>query len=145
MAKQSRAAFTLVEVLIVVVIMAVLAATIVPQFSASTDDAKDSQVEFNAHTLQSQIQLYRAQHGGNYPPIASGSIPNLLKKTNSDGTDTGNPDLGPYLLEIPTNTHTNSNTVAASTDGSPTGAAGWLYDESTGRVWADRASAPSGT
>mgnify|MGYP002626473716 CR=1 FL=1 len=34
--------FTLVEVLIVVVIMAVLAATIIPQFSDSSKDAKVS-------------------------------------------------------------------------------------------------------
>ena len=32
--------FTLVEILIVVVIMAVLAATIIPQFSSATNDAK---------------------------------------------------------------------------------------------------------
>jgi prepilin-type N-terminal cleavage/methylation domain-containing protein len=35
-----RIGFTLIEVLIVVVIMAVLAATIIPQFSSSTDEAK---------------------------------------------------------------------------------------------------------
>ena len=37
-----RSAFTLIEVLIVVIIMAVLAATIIPQFSSSTNDAKNS-------------------------------------------------------------------------------------------------------
>ena len=52
-----RSAFTLIEVLIVVVIMAVLAATIIPQFSASTEDAKTSQLSFNVHTMRSQIEL----------------------------------------------------------------------------------------
>ena len=33
-----RNAFTLIEILIVVVIMAILAATIIPQFTSSTDD-----------------------------------------------------------------------------------------------------------
>ena len=37
-----RSAFTLIEVLIVVVIMAILAATIIPQFTDSTKDAKAS-------------------------------------------------------------------------------------------------------
>ena len=47
-----RSAFTLVEVLIVVVIIAVLAATIIPQLTDSTADAKQSQMEFNLHTLR---------------------------------------------------------------------------------------------
>ena len=45
-AKAHRNAFTLIEVLIVVIIMALLAATIIPQFSSSTSDAKKSAVEF---------------------------------------------------------------------------------------------------
>ena len=36
---ERRSAFTLIEVLIVVVIMAILAATIIPQFTDSTKDA----------------------------------------------------------------------------------------------------------
>lgn len=48
--------FTLVEVLIVVVIMAVLAAVVVPQFAASTDDAKASTAQFNLSTLRSLVQ-----------------------------------------------------------------------------------------
>ena len=39
-AKVHRSAFTLIEVLIVVIIMALLAATIIPQFASSTSDAK---------------------------------------------------------------------------------------------------------
>ena len=42
-----RKAFTLIEVLIVVVIMAILAATIIPQFSSSTQDAMESALKFN--------------------------------------------------------------------------------------------------
>ena len=59
--------FTLVEVLIVVVIMAILAATIIPQFSDSTRDAKVSTTTFNLHTLRSQIELYKTQHNGIVP------------------------------------------------------------------------------
>ena len=50
--------------LIVVVIMAILAATIIPQFTDSTKDAKASTTKFNLHTLRSQIELYRTQHNG---------------------------------------------------------------------------------
>jgi general secretion pathway protein G len=46
---QTHRGFTLIEVLIVVVIMAILAGTIIPQFAASTDDAKASALKFNLH------------------------------------------------------------------------------------------------
>ena len=55
--KVRRGAFTLIEVLIVVVIMAILAATIIPQFTDSTKDAKSSTVQFNLHTLRSQFNF----------------------------------------------------------------------------------------
>ena len=57
-----RNAFTLIEVLIVVIIMAVLAATIIPQFSSSTNDAKNSSVVFNLQTIRSQIEMYKTHH-----------------------------------------------------------------------------------
>ncbi len=62
-----RGGFTLIEVLIVVVMMAVLAATIIPQFASSTDDAKSSALKFNLHALRSQIEMYKLQHNGAVP------------------------------------------------------------------------------
>lgn len=142
MVAKRRRGFTLIEVLIVVVIMAVLAATIIPQFSSSTQDAQDSQVEFNRHMLQSQIQLYKAQHGGTLPAITN-NLEALVKKTDADGTvNTTSGKFGPYVLEIPVNPNTSAASVSASTDGSEATGGGWLYDASTGKVWADSPAAP---
>jgi len=135
--------FTLIEVLIVVVIMAVLAATIIPQFSSSTQDAKESQLSFNMHTLRSQIELYRIHHLGEYPAIEdSDDLPKLTHETKADGTvNTGasDPDTypyGPYVdSELPKNPFNDLNTVAAGTGGAGTGASGWQYDASTGDIW----------
>src|SRR4029079_7760675 len=104
MSHSNRAAFTLIEVLIVVVIMAVLAATIIPQFASSTEDAKKSQQDFNLHTLRSQIELYRVQHSGTYPKIDN-NLEQLTSKTKADGTiDATNGTLGPYILDkLPAN------------------------------------------
>lgn len=74
-ADRRRNAFTLIEVLIVVVIMAVLAATVIPQFTSSTKDAQNSTVEFNARTLRAQIELYKAHHNGAYPSLTTGAQP----------------------------------------------------------------------
>ena len=47
--------FTLVEVLIVVVILAILAAAIIPQFADSTTDAKTSTALFNLNTDRKSV------------------------------------------------------------------------------------------
>ena len=59
--------FTLIELLIVVVILAVLAAIVIPQFSISTADAQETALDSNLTLLRSAIDLYKAQHGGKYP------------------------------------------------------------------------------
>lgn len=59
--------FTLVELLIVAIILAVLAAIVIPQFSSSTTDAKESALDADLNVMRSAIELYRAQHNGVYP------------------------------------------------------------------------------
>ncbi|UUO05656.1 prepilin-type N-terminal cleavage/methylation domain-containing protein [Blastopirellula sp. J2-11] len=136
MSNKKHLGFTLIEVLIVVVILAVLAATVIPQFTDSTEDAKSSSVKFNLHTLRSQIQLYRAQHEGNLP---NATLDEILVKTNVDGTTTGSPTLGPYLSKLPVNSFTNSATIKAIT-AVPTGTDvtethGWLYNTTNGNIY----------
>src|SRR5687768_13779490 len=106
MKARRSSAFTLVEVLIVVVIMAVLAATIIPQFADSTTDAKVSTLKFNLHTLRSQIELYRTHHDGELP---SGTLIELTQSTDVSGTaGTGvNFPFGPYIRTLPDNPFTN--------------------------------------
>ena len=59
--------FTLVELLIVVIILAILAAIVVPQFSAATTDAQESALDSNLSALRSAIELYKVQHGNTFP------------------------------------------------------------------------------
>jgi general secretion pathway protein G len=134
--RSTRSAFTLVEVLIVVVIMAILAATIIPQFTDSTKDAKESTSKFNLHTMRSQIELYKAHHNGVLP---SADLAELTKATDADGADGG--PFGPYMREIPANPFTNSKTVTVTADNPPTAATGggWLYNATTGGIWIDHA------
>jgi len=82
-----RSAFTLVEILIVVVILAILAAAVIPQFTDSSNDAKNSTSLFNLQTFRGQIAVYKAQHGGLVPTGADATaITNqLCGKTLADG------------------------------------------------------------
>lgn len=143
MRSQKKQGFTLVEVLIVVVIMAVLAATIIPQFSDSTKDAKASTVEFNLHTMRAQVELYKSQHDGKLP---TGTLIELTSKTNRGGTiGTSNQfPYGPYVRTLPMNPFTNANTVTPITNspaaaGDVTGTGGWLYNATTGEIFIDHA------
>ena len=145
-------AFTLIEVLIVVVIMAVLAATIIPQFASSTDDAKASAVKFNLHTLRSQIEMYKMQHGSLPPALVNGTIPGLIYATDSTGatnnlttTDTNHP-YGPYIQggQLPANPYATTPTAGVKVNKlsvslgtqsvDPT--AGWVYNSTTGVIGA---------
>jgi prepilin-type N-terminal cleavage/methylation domain-containing protein len=65
-----QAGFTLVELLIVVIILAVLAAIIVPQFSSATIDAKEAALDANLARVRSAIELFQAQHATIYPGAA---------------------------------------------------------------------------
>lgn len=140
-----RQGFTLVEVLLVVVIMAILAATVVSQFNSSTDDAKISSLRFNLNAMRSQIELYKAHHNGAVPAVTSGALPQMTGTTNASGaTGTGTSyPYGPYLVSgVPANPLTGVKTVTVTTDNPPTAATavgGWFYNETTGGVWANYA------
>lgn len=138
-----RSAFTLVEILIVVVILAILAAAVIPQFTDSTTDAKNSTSVFNLNTLRSQIAIYKAQHGGLVPTGADATAitAQLITKTNSDGTTTGTPTLGPYLQAIPNNpavvdpTKQNLLKVVTVDPTANDAAFGWIYNKSNGNIF----------
>jgi prepilin-type N-terminal cleavage/methylation domain-containing protein len=139
-----RSAFTLIEVLIVVVIMALLAAVIIPQFSDSTKDAKLGNARFNVQTLRSQLELYRSHHDGLTP---DGVLSQLLTSTDIAGAKGGgaNYPYGPYLKQIPTNPFNDSASIKVITNdpaqsADVTGSGGWLYNPSTGGIWIDNAT-----
>jgi general secretion pathway protein G len=144
-ANSRRSAFTLIEVLIVVVIMALLAATIIPQFSSSTTDAKKSSLNFNLHTMRSQIDMYKVHHN-NTPPLLAKFSDQMTKATDISGNTTGsNLIYGPYIqAPLPTNPFNNLNTVTAVADATkdPTavnGTSGWQYNETTGGFFPNNA------
>ena len=124
-------AFTLIEILIVVVILGILAAVVVPQFSDASSDAKLSALQTNLQTVRSQLQLYKLQHDETWPSLA-GFEKQMTQATDAAGKPappgtTGFP-YGPYLLSIPDNPYTDTNTVTkGATDSSA-----WYYDEKVG-------------
>ena len=130
--------FTLVELLIVAVVLAIFAAIVIPQFASTTDEAKDSALKSDLAALRSAVDLYRQQHGEYPAGVAStggtctggtagtGALETeaaffeqLAFYTNATGQTCtrpvgGNFPYGPYLREttMPDNGVTGSSTVA---------------------------------
>jgi prepilin-type N-terminal cleavage/methylation domain-containing protein len=134
-----KSGFTLVEVMIVVVVMAILAGTVVPQYFDCTHDTTVSTAQSNLVLLRAQIELYRFEHAGGLPSL---SLAELTGTTNQAGNLGAGAtyNYGPYLGSVPTNTVTQSNTVVAAPAGGvmPTAVvpgAGWQYDVGTGAIW----------
>ena len=137
--------FTLVEILIVVVILGILAAIVVPQFTSATEDAQISNTQAQLQTIRNQIELYRIRNNGTYPDflgaLAGGwGDPNgaLPADQGLRGDD--------YLKTDPVNART-AGLGAASNFGTliiagaaPTAndVAGWLWDVANGEMRAAR-------
>lgn len=131
--------FTLIELLIVVIIIAILAAIAIPQFSNSTADAQEAALDANLATVRSAIELYRVQHTNVFPGVnlssgggtacttANGTLgtgavatdvamrEQLTTYSNAAGqtctTAATGFTFGPYLRALPAESTTNVNTV----------------------------------
>ena len=135
---KSKKGFTLVEILIVVVILGILAAIVIPQFTNASDEAKTSSVASDLQTIRSQIELYKIQHNNNLPGTQqSVSFENAMtNKTDVDGTLNASGLYGAYLQSVPINPWNNKSTVETSgTVGD--GSSGWNFNTTTGLFVAD--------
>ena len=65
--RNRQSGFTLVELLIVAIILAILAAIVVPQFANTAAGASDAALRTNLSGIRSAVELYRQQHAQAYP------------------------------------------------------------------------------
>lgn len=143
-----RKGFTLVEILIVVIILGILAAIVIPQFTEASNDARESALASDLQTLRSQVELYKIQHLDTPPgwdSDASAVDPDdfvtcLTTKTDKQGAAGGS--LGPYLQKMPTNPFADAataNTISveanyAAAAAAADGSTGWIYISDTGQI-----------
>src|ERR671934_2038419 len=69
--RQTRAGFTLVEVMVVVVILGILAVLIVPRVLGRTDEARAAAAKHDVAALMQSLKLYRLDNG-RYPTNEQG-------------------------------------------------------------------------
>ena len=134
---KSRKGFTLVEILIVVIILGILAAIVIPQFTNASEDARKGNMKSQLQTLRSQIELFKLQHRDSAPPQAT--FWDFLTKYSTDDITVA-PDgvassatltkYGPYMQAPAENPLTKSSSVAAAAGST----VGWVYNETTGEI-----------
>jgi len=69
--RRRSAGFTLIEIMVVVIVLAVLAATIIPQFIGTTSDAKISASKAHIAELESALERFYVQMD-RYPTASEG-------------------------------------------------------------------------
>jgi len=160
--KLNNRGFTLVELLIVVIILAVLAAIVIPQFTSSSDEAKASAMKSTLSEMRNAIELYYHQHNSTYPAAAqslpapgtgaAGSSAAFLEQltmyTNVAGAVAKTKDatykFGPYLKKqsLPENPYTQTTDVTVVnagaawgdiTEPAASGATAWWFDTKSGK------------
>lgn len=118
---KARSGFTLVEILIVVVILGILAAIVIPQFTSASDEAKQSALRSNLQTMRAQIELYKIKNvvPDTPPATLAAMVPG-------------------YLMAIPVNPYNSLATEVATAPGADDNS-GWSYVAATGEVHASDA------
>lgn len=134
-------AFSLIELVIVIVIIGVLAAIAVPRLSRGATSAGENALAANLTAMRSAVELFYAEHGQTYPALAKFEDA-LTKYSNAAGTTFGDRDTatgviyGPYLRAVPplpvgTNKGKTGAVATLGEDG------GWVYDATKGTVKAN--------
>jgi len=152
----NRKAFTLAEILIVVVILGILAAVVIPTFASCTTAAKDSALAQDLMMLKRMVLVYKAQHleiAPGYPngdttqaPTEQAFLDQVTMASNSSGATavvgTVGFNYGPYMQKIPQNPFNSLRTVQVLADGEDfpadaDGSHGWVYKPATQEVRPD--------
>lgn len=138
---RNRAAFSLIELVIVIVILGALTAIAIPRVTRGSDGADVTAMQADLAVVRNAIEMYRLDHAA-YPTLVAFSD-SLTLKSDKDGTINASGLYGPYLVSIPKQKVGNrqgENAAVAPAAVPPVveeASGGWLYDAASGGFWAN--------
>ncbi len=144
-ARLRRRAFTLVEILIVVVILGILATIVIPQFSNAAHQARENTLKDDLRYLRTQIGVYKAQHRDVAPGANGDFLQQMTLCTDEDGntndTSTTVFRFGPYLSRMPSNPLNETDAIKVVDVSDLTTAVddttGWIYNPNSQQIIAN--------
>lgn len=83
--KRKNDAFTLIEILVVVILVGIMAAIVIPQFTDASSDAEASRDDMNKTIVQNAVDYYHYQTGG-YPADVAALVSGGYLREAPDGT-----------------------------------------------------------
>lgn len=132
--------FSLLELVIVVVILGIIGAIAIPRLSRGSEGADDAKLKQDLAVLNKAVDLYAAEHNGEYPTAADGPA-QLTQYTDIDGnvsaTKTAPYIYGPYLREAPpAPSGPRKGERGMGLADAP--GIGWIYNPAHGRIYLNR-------
>lgn len=130
-------AFSLIELILVVVIIGIIGAVAVPRLGGASERAKYAALSGTIQRFQKAIDLYTAEHSGICPATEPDGqtttngrriVTRLISKTNAIGTPAVAGTLGPYLQAAPVNPMNQRITIRVDGALAGQGTHGWRYD-----------------
>ena len=148
---KSRRGFTLIELMIVIIVIAILALIVIPKLAGASKKAKESTMKANLAMIRNALEQFQSDTG-QYPKtledlVVDGGATSTAK--GADDTSVAATYKGPYLRQqggignnkgIPKNPFITSDiaevagTAARATATDPAGAH-WIYNKANGKIW----------
>jgi general secretion pathway protein G len=112
--RRTSAGFTLIEIMVVVIVIGIIAATIIPKFMSTTHDAKVSTAKSHIAELENAVERFNI-HMDRYPTMEEG-LKVLVEAPTGDASKWRGPYISllrndpwdePYQYRVPGTHHPN--------------------------------------